>query len=598
MSGSDHPGANTSARQVSIHDTPAALLACLALAVPMLMAFNMPPSATYFNQALAMLGWGGWMVLLAKAGPDRGSPLPREASAAFPALALLTVAALVAPMWTGLPWALALSNAALLAAAGLTATLGAGACRVGKGVSVFTAVCIALVLAGLVSSVIGIIQVFAPGLADGDWIARTSVEGRAVGNLRQPNHLCSLLLWAIVAVVWLGEARVLRRAFSLALAALMLFVVVLSGSRSGVIGAAMLALWGLLDSRLTRPSRVALLLAPVAYGLFWLGTSAWAQHSQHVFGGAGRFSTGGDISSSRFGIWSNTLDLIRAYSWAGVGFGEFNFAWSLTEFPNRPVAFFDHTHNLPLQFAVELGLPLAALVLALLGWALWRAVRNCLWPADHAQPISPQRAALAMVLLVLVHSLLEYPLWYAYFLLPASFALGICLGNPPVSIKAQGEKAPVLQRQFRLFQVASLTLVLGTAYSFYDYMRVVVIFAPPDNAPPLTERITLGQRSMFFSHHADYAAATTSQDPTIALHAAQRAAHYLLDTRLMMAWANALRATGDTERAKYVAQRLKEFSNPQSEAYFAPCNDATLKDTAKPYQCFAPQRKFTFEDFR
>ncbi len=203
-----------------------------------------------------------------------------------------------------------------------------------------------------------------------------------------------------------------------------------------------------------------------------------------------------------------------------------------------------------------------------------------------------------MVLLVLVHSLLEYPLWYAYFLLPAAFALGICLGNPSVRSEVQGGSAPAPQGRFGWLQAASLALMLGAAYSLYDYMRVVVIFAPPDNAAPLTERIALGQRSVFFSHHADYAAATTSQDPTIALQATQRAAHYLLDTRLMMAWANALQATGDTEPAKYVAQRLKEFRNPQSEAYFAPCKDAALKDTQKPYQCFAPQRKFTFEDFR
>ena len=78
-----------------------------------------------------------------------------------------------------------------------------------------------------------------------------------------------------------------------------------------------------------------------------------------AFGGGARLGEG-DISSSRFGIWRNTLALIRAHPWLGVGFGEFNFAWTLTPFPGRPVAFFDHTHNLPLQLAVELGLPLAA----------------------------------------------------------------------------------------------------------------------------------------------------------------------------------------------------------------------------------------------
>ena len=40
-----------------------------------------------------------------------------------------------------------------------------------------------------------------------------------------------------------------------------------------------------------------------------------------------------------------------------------------------------------------------------------------------------RRAALVMVLMISLHSLLEYPLWYAYFLLPAAFAFGLCLGG-------------------------------------------------------------------------------------------------------------------------------------------------------------------------
>ena len=34
-----------------------------------------------------------------------------------------------------------------------------------------------------------------------------------------------------------------------------------------------------------------------------------------------------------------------------------------------------------------------------------------------------------MVLMMALHSQLEYPLWYAYFLLPTAFALGLCLGG-------------------------------------------------------------------------------------------------------------------------------------------------------------------------
>ena len=586
---------NELARKNSQPDALGLSLGCLAVCLPMLLAFNLPPSATYFNQVSSLLGWGAWMLYSA---PASNSPVPpRKVVGVIVTLVLLCFAASLSPATAGQPLALALSGAAMIGAATLVAATGAAAARDGLSSPSFHSLCVGFLLAGLASSAIAIIQVYAPAWADGAWIAHTSAEGRAAGNLRQPNHLCSLLLWAIVAGLWLGEARVLRRGIAIALAALMLFTVVLSGSRSGALGALVLALWGLLDARLAKPTRAALLLAPLVYGLFWYGATAWAPHGEHGFGGAGRFSGSGDISSSRFGIWANTIDLIKAHPWTGVGVGEFNFAWTLTEFPGRPVAFFDHTHNLPLQFAVELGLPLAGVLLAFLGWALWRGARNCLEPLGAYQAASPQRAAFVMVLLVLTHSMLEYPLWYAYFLLPAAFALGMCLGKPaaPATLVAAPARA---SRQALSFRVGSILLVLGAAYSIYDYLGVVVIFAPGDNAPPLAERIAAGQRSVFFSHHAEYAAATTSQDPVAALAAAQRAAHYLLDTRLMMAWADALHANGDTERAKYIAQRLQEFRNPQSAGYFAACNDPALTVAENPYQCQAPQRKFTFRDFR
>jgi hypothetical protein len=316
-----------------------------------------------------------------------------------------------------------------------------------------------------------------------------------------------------------------------------------------------------------------------------------------VFGGETRFSTKGDISSSRWGIWSNTLALIRMHPWAGVGFGEFNFAWTLTPFPGRPVAFFDHTHNLVLQLAVELGLPLAALVLGLLGWALFAALQKALRARDDVDTRQAplRRAAFMMVLLILLHSLLEYPLWYAYFLLPTAFAFGLCLGDAG---EAPSDGAPAAAGRTRPLLLASMLLMLGGVLSVADYSRVVVIFSPADNAPPLAERIASGQRSVFFAYQADYAAATTAENPVDALPAFKRAPHNLLDARLMIAWAKALDASGDTERARYIAQRLQEFHNEGADEFFAPCADKTTPAAALPFQCIAPTRAFSYEDFR
>ena len=273
------------------------------------------------------------------------------------------------------------------------------------------------------------VQVFAPEWADGEWIAGTSLEGRASGNLRQPNHLSSLLLWSLVGALWLSESLEgkrlrLARAGLIALMVGFIFGLVLSASRTGMLGVLALAAWGALDSTLSRRSRLMLCMSPLIYALCWGGLTTWAHLSGHVFGGAARLRSETDISSSRFGIWSDTLGLIAQHPWFGVGWGEFNLAWSLTPFPHRPGAFFDHTHNLLLQWVVELGVPVATVVAALLSWAMWRA-----WCASCLSASAPDReralllrAAWMMVLLVAWHSLLEYPLWYAYFLLPAAFA--------------------------------------------------------------------------------------------------------------------------------------------------------------------------------
>ncbi|MFG5411128.1 Wzy polymerase domain-containing protein [Piscinibacter sakaiensis] len=243
--------------------------------------------------------------------------------------------------------------------------------------------------------------------------------------MRQPNHLATLSLWALVALAWLVERRRVGGAAGLLFGLALVMAVVLSFSRTGTVGIVLLGLWGLVALGWSARVRVGLALLPLLYAAGWWLATHLASHGEDA---AARFTTHGDISSSRFAIWSDTLALIRARPWTGVGWGEFNFAWSLTPSPHRPVAFFDHTHNLPLQFAVELGLPLALLVLGLLGWALWRLVVTAVRAAGRG-PHAPEAQALALlVLLMALHSQLEYPLWYAYFLLPTAFAWGLGLG--------------------------------------------------------------------------------------------------------------------------------------------------------------------------
>ena len=586
-----------------------AATAIAACAAPSLLAYNVSPSATFLNQALAFVLWGWFVIACAGLSTPRVAWRQRAEWPVLVALALLCAAAL-APWWFGvLPSSLALSVLGTLVATVVLLVAGAQAARGEWGTVLFALFCLGWLCAGVLNAGISIVQVFAPEWPDGDWIAHSGIPGRAVGNLRQPNHLSSLLLWSCVAVAGLLELKRLQRVAAWVLMALMVFAVVLSASRTGLVSVLLLALWGLIDKRLSRATRLLLLASPLMYVLAWLGMSAWAELGAHRFGGAARLAET-DVSGSRFGIWANTLALIRQQPLLGVGFGEFNYAWSLTPFPGRPIAFFDHAHNLPLQLAAEIGLPLATLVMALFLYALWRPAKAALHLAGDSG--LALRCSLLMVVMIGLHSLLEYPLWYAYFLLPTAwawgYALGACASSGVLSSSASTASSETTTSATAPRLMAAL--VMGGALAVVDYTRVSVIFSSAEGAAPLVQRIAAGQRSVLFSHHADYAAATLDEgdaEPAVGaslptppptppppLAPFKGAAHYLLDTRLMMAWAKALAANGREDQASHLAARLKEFRNEQSDALFAACAKAP---SPAAYPCHAPQRVYNWREF-
>jgi hypothetical protein len=245
---------------LGLHALPAA-----AAGLSTLLAYNVSPSTTFFNQALALAGWGAlvWALALQPAGwlgpshrstlgaphgltrrPARRGPwgwtlwqLPglsrglKQAlnqalnqglnqglnpapwsgiAAVLAALALVGLGAL-------LPWgagaqalSLVAGAAGLCAAAAVLLRAGQVAAAGPLAVPVGRAFFGAWAAVGVLHAAVALVQVFAPEMADGDWIAHSSVAGRAVGNLRQPNHLSSLMLWAAIALVGWLELRTAR----------------------------------------------------------------------------------------------------------------------------------------------------------------------------------------------------------------------------------------------------------------------------------------------------------------------------------------------------------------------------------------------------
>ena len=61
-------------------------------------------------------------------------------------------------------------------------------------------------------------------------------------------------------------------------------------------------------------------------------------------------------------------------------------------------------------------------------------------------------------------------------------------------------------------------------------------------------------------------------------------------------WAEALAQSGEVDRARHLAARLREFRNPNSDEFFAPCAPEAL--APRPFQCEPPTNIYDWRDFR
>ena len=594
-------------------------LALMALVAPTLLAPHDPPSVTFYNQALAVLGWGLWLSWLGGRPSQQLRGPGRQAVLAVCAVLLIQAAlALWAGAFSPVPIGLGLMGAGMALAAALAAWSG---WRAGGSTERETLSALffgGLAVAGLAGTLLALVQVFHPQWADGRWVAIPTMAGRAVGNLRQPNHFSTLMVFACVGVAWLGARGRLPLAWAGAGLAAFIGAIVLTASRTGMVAMLLLTAWGVFDRRLPARLRLLLVGAPVIYGLAWGGMWLWSHADQSVaFAAEARLHDGSDISSSRFGIWSNVLAMIAQQPWTGVGFGRFNFAWSMTPFPGRPVAFFDHTHNIVLQWAVEFGLPIAILLVLLTAAAFVTLVR----PPKPGRSMPAEQVGLAGAAAVMVataglHSLLEYPLWYAYFLLPTAFALGLGLSVRSEATSASGlsgADGQLAHRSSHGAAAAGMVMAGLAIWCALDYQAAANIYAPRPCAQAnaqqpawlssicpagLRERIDFGRQMPWWGHQADYAWVNLpdEDEPSLPPEAFRRTTHVLLDARLMMAYARSLAEHGREDHARFVAQRLAEFRNARAKPWFQVCEDEVVAGQARPFQCEPPQGRYTWRD--
>ena len=112
--------------------------------------------------------------------------------------------------------------------------------------------------------------------------------------------------------------------------------------------------------------------------------------------------------TSRAHIASTTIEGIGAYLPVGSGLGSYQDAYRALDDPNRVSReFTNHAHNDYLEVAFELGIPGLLLLLAFIAW--WGMRSADVWRADF-EGAGLARAGSVIVLIVLLHSMVDYPI--------------------------------------------------------------------------------------------------------------------------------------------------------------------------------------------
>lgn len=259
-----------------------------------------------------------------------------------------------------------------------------------------------------------------------------------------------LLLWFAQSIAWAGSRSVL-----LYLIPILFISLWMLWRRPALRGFCRLLLLGLLLVILAQ------LLTPYLNALIGELTG----HKGTVLTALDRLTANG---GRRLVEWQKAWEIFNMYPWFGAGWGRFA-GHSIELHAQHPEFYhviesvlFTHAHNGPLHILAENGIIGSFIIL---GGLLYLIFTFC-FKIDE-----PPKLALSLVLLVtLLLSLVEYPLWYFHF-----FAIFIvCLGLLVTQHKTLANKGGFIQSCFTVYIVLALSLAgwgCAAYYSLWHWQR-------------------------------------------------------------------------------------------------------------------------------
>lgn len=276
---------------------------------------------------------------------------------------------------------------------------------------------VATLVAAIISSGIALDQVLG-GYQLGIWAADQPPGFRAIGNIAQPNNLATLIGFGAVGLLLLREQG-LGTVSSFSILILLLLGSAATQSRTSLLFGPMIACTLFYFSKCrkisfqTKSTAVALIAAAytlLLYCFYFLPTILWQVDANSL---AER-----GLESGRFSVWPILIDSLNHKPWFGYGWLQVAAAQYQVANLHPPVTeLFAAAHNVLLDLLIFCGYPLGLSLCALIIY----------WFVTRLRMISSLESACGMLLVSVlgIHSMLELPHYYSYFLIPAAMWIGL-----------------------------------------------------------------------------------------------------------------------------------------------------------------------------
>lgn len=315
----------------------------------------------------------------------------------------------------------------------------------------------ALLVSALACVLVGLLQwqsidIFAPFIAD------LPPNSSIISNVAQRNHFSSICFIGICMLLFLQIEKKCSSVLFFIYLAILLFGIALAQSRTVFVQALALIIIGVLLDKKKAALYIGIGLVVVAAFFMIKPINTLLLLSE------GRDLSQLGRSSGRAEIWLNMLHAVWQQPWLGYGWlqaasAHLGVAGLVPN--NSGISIIEYGHNVVLDLLIWLGLPLALLLLALLGRLFYLAYSGC--------KVNNNRTPfLLAALAILLHSMLEYSYAYSYFLLPMAAFLAFAMPRPVA------ETAWQCGRKTALACCAALGLLGGLM--MLDYARIETSF--------------------------------------------------------------------------------------------------------------------------